>query len=110
MYREHVGRTVRIWAGIGHREDASTLVLELGDALVLEGLSPQGLASVATPRGITALYHEVPEQPMEADAAIIVLLTEADEVLAGHGHQVHVKLEVQIPVGRLQLRISLLLL
>merc|ERR550532_658758 len=58
-------RSVRVRAGVGHRQDAGSSVLEL-EVLVSELLAVDRLAACAVAsREVTALAHEVGDHPVE---------------------------------------------
>ena len=52
-----------------------------GSDFVLEGLSPNGLASFAQTSGITSLNHESPDVPVKNAAVVIAGSTKGQKVL-----------------------------
>lgn len=64
-------RAVRVGAGVGHAEDARSVVLQL-EVLVVKGVAVDGLSSGAVAGGeIATLAHELRDDAME-DAALEV--------------------------------------
>ena len=72
-----LGSCLRVGTSVGHGEDAGAVVLEL-EVLILELVAVDGLSSSAVVVGeVTALAHEVGDDPVEGAALV------AEALLAG---------------------------
>ena len=67
-------------SGIGHREDAGFVMLEIRSAFIFKGVAR---AATTRSRGISPLDHEVGNHAVESDLVVIALLGEVEEI--GHG-------------------------
>jgi hypothetical protein len=72
-----------IWSTVGHAQNASAGVLQVGANLVLELLAVDRGTTATSASRVTALDHEVRNDAVEDGAIVVVARGEGREVLAG---------------------------
>ncbi|KFY34535.1 hypothetical protein V494_06691 [Pseudogymnoascus sp. VKM F-4513 (FW-928)] len=76
---------IRIGARVGHTQDASTRVLELGGYLVGELLAVDGGAAAAGAGWVAGLDHEGGDDTVDEQVVVVAALGEGGEVSARLG-------------------------
>ncbi|CAD75263.1 conserved hypothetical protein [Rhodopirellula baltica SH 1] len=73
-------RPIGVGTGVGHRQNAGTIMLELGMELIFKLVTG---STTPAAFGATALDHEVGDHAVENQSVVVLLLAERFEVLNG---------------------------
>lgn len=76
-------RPVRVWARVGHAQDAGARVLQARIDLVLKLLAKDGASSATGSRGIAALDHKVGNDAVEDGVVIVAATDKGGKIVAG---------------------------
>jgi hypothetical protein len=76
-------RSIRVWARVGHAQDAGARVLQTWIDLVLKFLAKDGASSATGPCRIATLNHEVGDDAVEDGVVIVAATDEGGEIVAG---------------------------
>lgn len=75
-------RPIRVWARVGHAQNASARVLQTWIDLVLELVPVDGASSATGPRWVATLDHEVRDDAMEDGVIVVAATDEGGEIVA----------------------------
>ena len=100
--RDEKLRGVGVWPGVGHRDHASRLVLQVFSDLICELATPDAVAALPRVGGITRLQHERLYVSHKDSIVIIICATQSEEIFTSFRSLTNKQLYFEITVGRVQ--------